>query len=133
MAEPTNEPFSIKKALGGFLNPVTWSKAVVIGAMIAIILFLGFTIYRAYFMKTGSNISKPTHTPTNIMFPGSGDIGTLDQSQDVKTDQKVEQKRPWWWPIPFIQATAGVRNKEGGSTNFEPDYRLDAGVRLDFQ
>lgn len=129
-----DEPFSIKKLFGGFLNPVTWSKAVVIGAMLAILIIGGFTIYRAYFMKTGSNISKPTHTPTNIMLPGSGDIGTLDQSQDVKSEQKTEvAKRPWWWPIPFIQATAGVRNKEGGTTSFEPDYRLDAGVRLDLQ
>ena len=76
------EKFDIKKWLGGFIDPTTWSKSIVYFAMIAVILVVGFTIYRAYFMKTGSNVNRPAI----ITFGGSGDI-------NVTSEQKVEEKK----------------------------------------
>ena len=132
------EQFDIKKMGAGFINPVTWSKSLVYFVMIAAILFCVVTVYRAYFMKTGSNISKPTHNPFNIMWPGSGNIGTLDQSQDVKTDQKTElQKSKWWIPHLYTSISGGARMKTSGSSlnfdSFEPEIRADVlGLRWDW-
>ena len=118
-----NEPFSIKKWFSGFINPTTWSKGFVYFFMIAIIIVVCLTVYRAYFMKTGSNVSKPWV----IALPGS----TVSEI-DMSSTQKIDQKRPWWYPIPFVEVFGGVRNKEAGSLSFETEYGARCGVRWDF-
>lgn len=119
-----NEPFSFKKWLGGFVNPTTWSKSIVYFAMIAVILIVIFTIYRAYFMKTGSNIAKPFV----IALPGST-IGDITQH----SEQKIEQKRKWWQPIPYIAIYGGARGTSKTSFDtIEGEYGVQGGIRWDF-
>jgi len=118
-----NEPFSIKKMLSGFINPITWSKSIVIGGILAIILIVGFTIYRAYFLKTGSNVNKPVV----VALPGST-MGPVT----FHSEQKVEdKKRAWWKPIPYVAVFGGARSKDN-TFDFEPEYGAQAGLRWDF-
>lgn len=124
-----DESFDIKKWFTGFVNPVTWSKSVVYLAMILIVLLIGFTIYRAYFMKTGSNL----HRPTIIALPGS-----TVTNPDMHSEQKIEQqKRPWWRPIPYISVYGVVQTtpQSKGQVKFDdwsPGIGSQAGIRWDF-
>jgi hypothetical protein len=126
MAE--KEPWSLLKALSGFVNWKTWTKAVIFLAMGVLILFEVFTVYRAYFMKTGSNI----HKPWIVALPGS-----TVTSPDMHSEQKVEAaKRPWWRPIPYIYGAATVQTtpQSKGSIKFDdwsPGIEGGVGVRWD--
>jgi len=120
------EPFDIKKWASGFINPVTWSKSIVYFGMVLLILFVGLTIYRAFFMKTGSNI----HRPWMIALPGS------TVTADMSSEQKVEQKkRSWWMPIPYIEVFGEITSKYDEDNKFtkpRPGFGVETGVRWDF-
>ncbi len=45
------EQFDIKKFIGGFVNPVTGAKSLVIGAWLVVFLIVGYTFYKAYIKK----------------------------------------------------------------------------------
>ena len=118
-----NEPFDIKKWFGGFLNPVTWSKSVVYLAMGLVILVIIFTVYRAYFMKTGSNINKPIV----VGLPGST-IGNVT----FQSEQKIENKRKFWQPIPYVAVFGEYKSVDASINHFEAGYGITGGIRWDF-
>lgn len=124
--ENTVEKFSWGKWIGGLFNPITWSKSVMHGIIILIIVIACVTIYRAYFKKTGGNISKPDTDNTLTMLPGSKFTGTLNQTATVKTDQKVEpQKKPLLIFSTELSAGGRIGVKDDKFEDFEPEFRVD--------
>lgn len=113
-----SEPFDIKKFLQGFVTPTTWAKSIIYLIMGLIILFIALSI-----IGRGSNV----HKPFLLALPGS-----TVMNPDLSSKQEMEQKRPWWRPIPYVAVYGGARNRGTNSFNFEPEYGAQVGVRWDF-
>jgi len=113
------EKFDFKKFLSGFVNPVTHAKNLQFLVWFALIILIGFTIWRAFFMHTQAQSQK--QTATVIALPGSTVTYAPEQSQK----QEVK-KRPWWLPIPFVEGYGFVEsdNRKGVGAK--------AGARIDF-
>ena len=82
MAE--GEQFSWSKFFGGFVNGLTWAKNIQFVAWLAIIAIVGFTIYRAYFMKTTSQQQRNTQTinaatGSNVHVDAPGQVMKVDE------------------------------------------------------
>lgn len=86
------EPFSWMKAFNSLFSGMDWFKAFMVGIKILGILFIAFTIYRAWFMAT----QKQTQQTHVTVQPG----GTMNLVQSQTTTVK---KRPWWLPIVFVE------------------------------
>lgn len=128
-----NDRVDLKKFASSFFQAIPWMKNIRYFIGFVLILLVIYTIYRAWFYKPEGNVSKPTHNPSVIMLPKSGNIGTLDQSQDVKTQQTVEQnKHKWWQPIPYVAVYGEVRSKNEMINDFETGYGAQVGLRWDF-
>lgn len=83
---------SARKFFGSFFQVVPWLKDLRTIATIVIIAFVGFTVWRAYFMKTQTQ-----HQTTGIVaLPGSTVVYSPQQSQ-----KQEGPKRPWWLPHVF--------------------------------
>jgi len=116
---PDGEKFSIVKWFSGFVNPITWSKSVAYLAMIVIILFVAFTVYRAYFMK---NQQQKTHI--TVQKGGTANITNV---------QNQNNKRPWWMPIPYISIFGEAKGSPRSSfDDVQYGYGAQAGIRWDF-
>jgi len=114
-----NEKFDIVKWVKGFIDPKTWAKSLVYGLMIAAIIFVGLTIYRAYFKK-----DQAQKTTIHIASGGTANITNV---------QNAEKKRKWWMPIPYISVFGEARNDT--TSKFEDikyGYGGQVGLRLDF-
>jgi hypothetical protein len=98
-----NEKFDLSKFLGSFIQPLGWVKSLSLGLKIFIIVFVAFTIYKAYFVKTQSQ--------HNQITVGQGGI--------VNVQQNTEKKRSWWMPTPFVDVYTFV----------ETDDRKGVGMR----
>lgn len=83
MADPTEAP-SASKWFGSFFQLVPWLKDLRTIAAICTIAFVGFTIYRAYFMKTQQQTQHNTTTVT--AQPGSH-ITVEAPKQEMKSDK----------------------------------------------
>jgi len=110
MAE--NERFSLLKFAGSFFQFLPWVKTMRYAAGIALIGFVGLTIYRAFFMPTQTT-KQVTHI---IAQPGA----------QVTVDQKREEKKSILEIHPFVEgygfAESDDRKGVGGK----------AGVRVEF-
>ena len=110
MAE--DEKFNLLKFLGSFFQFLPWVKTLRYAAGIALIGFIGLTIYRAFFMPTETT-KQETHI---VAQPGS----------QVTIDQRREEKKPGVEVHPFVEgygfAESDDRKGVGGK----------AGVRVDF-
>ena len=109
MAE--DEKFNLLKFLGSFFQFLPWVKTLRYAAGIALVGFIGLTIYRAFFMPT-----QTTRQETHIIAqPGA----------QVTVDQKREEK-PGIEVSPFVEgygfAESDNRKGVGGK----------AGVRVEF-
>jgi len=106
------EKFNLFKFLGSFAQVLPWVKTLRYAAGIALVGFVGLTIYRAFFMSTETT-KQETHI---IAQPGS----------QVTIDQKREEKKPGIEVHPFVEgygfAESDDRKGVGGK----------AGVRVDF-
>lgn len=96
MSDPADVP-SASKFFGSFFQLIPWLKDIRTLAGIVIIIFIGFTIYRAYFMKTQQQTQHNTTTVT--AQPGSH-ITVEAPKQEMKQDRR-------WQAGPFV----------GGSTH----------------
>ena len=108
--------FSLKHlATGG--GSEAWYKSWGFGwrwtVTIAFLLFLVLGV-RSCFQDPG-NINKP-HVIA-LPFSTVGDV-----SQD--SEQKVEQKRKWWQPIPYLSVAAEARYQEEIQTGFKSEVGL---------
>ena len=106
------EKFSLFKFLGSFFQVLPWVKNIRYVIGIALVGFVGLTVYRAFFMPTQTT-KQETHI---IAQPGS----------QVTIDQKREEKKPGIEVHPFVEgygfAESDDRKGVGGK----------AGVRVDF-
>jgi hypothetical protein len=91
-----------------------WYKALGNGwrlaAIIIALVFVGVTIYRAYFTKN------QTQTQKMIIYPFSFSTVTFSPQQEQKQEVK---KRAWWMPIFFVEGygfaeTSGINNSRTG-------------------
>jgi len=99
------EKFNLLKFLGSFTQVLPWVKTLRYAAGIALIGFVGLTIYRAFFMPTQTT-KQITHI---IAQPGA----------QVTVDQKREEKKPGIDVNSFVE----------GYGFSESDSRKGAGVR----
>lgn len=115
MAE--TEKFDIKKFFSGFISPVTNAKNVQFVVWLVLIVLVGFTIWRAFFMPNQSQSQK------FIVYPFS--FSHIDYSPSQQQKQEVK-KRPWWLPIPFVEGygftesdgRTGIGGRAGGRLEF---------------
>ncbi|MBI5050548.1 MAG: hypothetical protein HZC11_06715 [Nitrospirae bacterium] len=106
------EKFSLLKFAGSFFQFLPWAKTLRYAAGIALIGFVGLTIYRAFFMPTQTT-KQITHI---IAQPGA----------QVTVDQKREEKKPGVEVHPFVEGYGfaesdnrkGVGAKAGVQVNF---------------
>jgi hypothetical protein len=80
-----------KKFFLSFFQVVPWLKNIRFIAGTLIILIIGFTCYRAYFMKT----VQQTQSATITAQPGS--------TVNYTTIQNTEEKKKWWMPSPWVE------------------------------
>ena len=88
-----SEPFDIKKWFGGWVDPVTWGKSIIYCLMIAFLILAGFTIYKAFFVKTGSNTNKPEGCDI-VVLPGAT-TGSITQTTTSTNVQKTADEKRW--------------------------------------
>lgn len=105
---PDGEKFSISKFFGSFFEVVPWMKNIRFIVGLVLVLFVGYTVYRAYIMPR----NKQTQNTQIHVAPG----GTLNLNQSQKIEEK---KRAWWMPTPFAE----------GYGFYESDGRNGVGVR----
>jgi len=106
------EKFSLLKFLGSFVQWLPWVKTARYMVGLALIGFVGITIYRAFFMPT-----QTTRQETHIIAqPGA----------QVTIDQKREEKKPGIEISPFVEGYgfAESDNRKGVGAK--------AGVRVNF-
>ena len=106
------EKFNLFKFLGSFLQVLPWVKTLRYAAGIALIGFVGLTVYRAFFMPTQTN-KQETH-----IIAQSGAQVTVDQKREVnKSSIEIS---------PFVEGYGFV----------ESDHRKGlgskAGLRVEF-
>ena len=88
----TAEKFSLGKWFSGFANPVSWAKDLKTIIVIAIILFAGFTLYRAYILPRTVQKQQPKITVQ------SGGTGNFNFSQ-------IANKERRWFIGPSVGMT----------------------------
>ena len=113
---PENEPISAKKFAVSFIQAKPWIKNARFVIGLVIILLIVLTIYRAWFMQSGSQKSK--HIV--IALPGS----KIEKNEQT-TDQKLTQKRPWWQPIPYISVAGEARSQGSDLNNFQTGVKAE--------
>jgi Na+(H+)/acetate symporter ActP len=79
-----SEPFDIKKFLGGFLNPTTWSKSIIYFIMIGCILFILVMVKNTFFPN--KTITNKPHT----IIIGKAEKDSVNQSS---TNTVVEKEK----------------------------------------
>ena len=109
---PENEKFSLLKFAGSFFQFLPWVKTLRYAAGIALIGFVGLTIYRAFFMPT--QITK--QVAHIIAQPGA----------QVTIDQEKEEKKSGIEVSPFVEGYGFVESDERKGAGAK------AGVRVEF-
>lgn len=95
MVDTPVEKFSLSKFLSGFTNPVSWAKDAKTIITIAIILFVGFTLYRAYIQPRTIQKQQPKIT---VQAGGTGNFNFV---------QNANKERRW-----FIGPTVGMTSNK---------------------
>lgn len=106
------EKFSLLKFAGSFFQLLSWVKTLRYAAGIALIGFVGLTIYRAFFMPTEST-KQETHI---IAQPGA----------QVTVDQKKEEKKSGIEVSPFVESYGFAESDDRKGVGAK------AGIRIDF-
>ena len=106
------EKFSLFKFLGSFFQVLPWVKNIRYVIGIALVGFVGLTVYRAFFMPTQTT-KQETHI---IAQPGS----------QVTIDQKREEKKPGIEVRPFVEGYGFAESDDRKGVGAK------AGVRVDF-
>ena len=109
---PETERFSLLKFAGSFFQFLPWVKTLRYAAGIALIGFVGLTIYRAFFMPTES-----TRQETHII---------AQSGAQITVDQKKQEKKSGIAVSPFIEGYGFVESDERKGVGAK------AGVRVDF-
>jgi hypothetical protein len=109
---PETEKFSLLKFAGSFFQFLPWVKTLRYAAGIALLGFVGLTIYRAFFMPTQAT-KQVTHI---IAQPGA----------QVTVDQKKEEKKSGIEAHPFVEGYGFIEsdNRRG--------IGAKAGIRINF-
>lgn len=110
MAE--NEKFSLLKFAGSFFDLLPWVKTLRYVAGVALIGFVGLTIYRAFFMPTQTT-KQVTHI---IAQPGA----------QVTVDQKKEEKKSGVEVSPFVEGYGFMESDDRKGAGAK------AGIRIGF-
>lgn len=95
------EPFDLKKATSSLFNGLDWFKALMVGLKIAGILFIVFTVYRAFFMPTTKQTQK-----TQISVASGGTLN-LQQTQS-------SEKKKWFETFGEVYVFAETDGRYGG-------------------
>jgi len=82
MADPVVEKFSAGKFFGSFFQLIPWVKDIRTYAGLAILLFVGFTIYRAYFVKAQQQTQ---HNTTTVTGQSGSHITVEAPKQEMKS------------------------------------------------
>ena len=110
-----SEPLSVAKFLGSFADPLSWIKNIRFLAGAAIILFLVFTLYRAYFVK---------NKITRIRVDKGGIANIYEVGEKKKEIATV---------IPYLDASYGRFNNGFDSWNDGEDgWEVRGGIRIEF-
>ena len=112
MTEPISqpsapEPFSWAKFFSGFTSLTSWAKDIKTIAVLVILLFVGVTIWRAYFMPTQN---QNQHQTINVQRGAVASGGTLNLSTPQSQTQTAKPKH--WSTGPFI-GVLGDKNNHG--------------------
>ena len=83
---PVVEPFDIRKFFSGFINPTTWSKAIIFLVMGAVIVVVIVGVKNLFF-PTKSITNKP-----HALVIGKAEKGAIDQTS---TNIVVEKEKPF--------------------------------------
>lgn len=133
--KPADGKFSLTYFLFGggladWLRPLgDDARRLLIYGIIACILYVGFTHF--FPRKPQGNISKPDCDNTVVVTPGATVTGGIHLESRTDTSQKVENKRPWWMPIPFVSVYGEARSKGSDIGSYETGLGGQVGVRLD--
>ena len=106
------EKFSLLKFLGSFFQWLPWVKTARYAVGLALIGFVGITIYRAFFMPT-----QTTKQETHII---------AQTGSQVTIDQKREEKKPGIEVRPFVEGYGFAESDDRKGVGAK------AGVRVDF-
>ncbi len=106
------EKFNSLKFITSFFQVVPWVKTLRYAAGIALIGFIGLTIYRAFFMPT-----ETTKQETHII---------AESGAQVTVDQKKEEKKSKIGVSPFVEGFGFAES------NDRKGVGAKAGVRIDF-
>ena len=108
---PENEKFSLLKFAGSFFQFLPWVKTLRYATGIALVGFVGLTIYRAFFMPT-----QTTKQVTHIIAQPGAQV-TVDQKKEKKSGIAVS---------PFVEGYGFAESDDRKGVGAK------AGVRVDF-
>ena len=106
-----SEKFSLLKFAGSFFQFLPWVKTLRYAAGIALVGFVGLTIYRAFFMPTQTT-KQVTHI---IAQPGA----------QVTVDQKKEEKKPGIEINPFVEGYGFAESDERKGVVAKVELRVE--------
>lgn len=110
-----SEPLSVAKFVGSFADPLSWIKNIRFIAGAALILFLLFTLYRAYFVKNKTTMIRVEKGATANIY----EVG--DKKKEIANC------------IPYLDASYGRFNNGFDSWNDGEDgWEVRAGIRIEF-
>jgi hypothetical protein len=81
------EKVDVKKFLQSFANPVAWWKTARFAIGLAALIFVGFTVYKAYFVPTQRNTQK--------IIVGRGWVGNIFQGESGKSTKSNHGMEPF--------------------------------------
>ena len=87
MADPAAppEPFSLTKWIGGFFNGVSNMKDIKTVIFVGFLVLAGFTIWKAYFVKTQQQTQR---TSTTVTAQSGSHVVVEGPKQEMKSDEK---------------------------------------------
>lgn len=108
MAE--GEKFSLVKFFKSFFQWLPWVKDLRTICTIVILVFVGFTIYRAYFVKAQQQTQK--------IVIQKGASAVIQQKQEIP-------KRSWWIPSPYVRINTFTKTngEKGLGTEFGAEWK----------
>lgn len=114
-----DEKFSFGKFLASFFQAVPWAKNIRFILGLALVVFVGFTIYRAYLMPKNKQVQN-----TQISVASGGTLNF------TPTQKMEEKKRAWWLPHLFVEGYGFQEFLTGGTSRQGVGGR--AGGRLEW-
>jgi hypothetical protein len=132
--KPADGKFSLSYFLNGE-GPKDWWRsygdAVRVAITLVVIFAIIFTIKNLFFSKPQGNVNKPEAKQSVTATPFSK-VGDISQSFTSTSEQKVENKRAWWMPIPYISVFGEVRGEASDLNQRDFGWGGQVGVRWDF-